>query len=104
MSTEQTRHTCNCSKTNCLPVLRSYKHGRAAVIAALDWVVRNATKPAVATLSLGIPTGAWSRTLEAAARRVLAAGILVVVAAGASRILARLSTVCAHCHRSFGAF
>jgi hypothetical protein len=54
----------------------------AIATAALDWVVRNATRPAVATLSLGIPVGGWSRALEAATRRVLAAGILVVVAAG----------------------
>ena len=59
------------------------KHDVVAAFTALDWVVRNATRPAVCTLSLGIPVGAWSRALEAAARRVLAAGILVVVAAGA---------------------
>jgi subtilisin family serine protease len=71
----------------CLPTAASTIHV-AAANAALDWVVRNATKPAVATLSLGIPVGAWSRALEAAARRVLAAGILVVVAAGVPPILA----------------
>jgi len=51
--------------------------------AALEWVVRNATKPAVATLSLGIPVGAWSQALETAVQRVTASGVLVVVAAGA---------------------
>lgn len=53
--------------------------------AALEWVVRNATKPAVATLSLGIPVGAWSQALETAVQRVTASGVLVVVAAGAHR-------------------
>ena len=79
-------HACKQRLHPCLPTAPTTHV--AAAIAALDWVVRNATKPAVATLSLGIPVGAWSRALEAAARRVLAAGILVVVAAGVPPILA----------------
>lgn len=62
-----------------------------ACIAALDWVTHNGTKPSVATLSLGIPVGAWSQTLEDATKRVLAAGILVVVAAGCSLVFAACS-------------
>jgi subtilisin family serine protease len=97
VSTEQTRHMCNCTKVACLSVRCSKNHGRAAATAALDWVVRNATKPAIATLSLGIPVGSWSRALEAAARRVLAAGILVVVAAGACPMLAHRNWVYCNC-------
>ena len=97
LSTEHARHTCNCTKTACLPVRHSYNHGLAAATAALDWVVRNAIKPAVATLSLGIPVGPWSQALEAAARRVLAAGVLVVVAAGAFPMLAHRNWVYCDC-------
>lgn len=42
----------------------------------------NAKKPAVATLSLGIPVGATSKALEAAVQKTLDKGILVVVASG----------------------
>ena len=51
---------------------------------ALDWLMQNATRPAVATLSLGIPIGAWSQSLETAVQQVLASGVLVVVAEGDS--------------------
>lgn len=50
--------------------------------AALEWLWSNAKKPAVATLSLGIPVGAWSKALETAVQNTLRRGILVVVAAG----------------------
>jgi hypothetical protein len=54
--------------------------------AALEWVADNAVKPAVASLSLGVPSGQWSRSLEAAVKHVIDAGIPVVVAAGNSAV------------------
>ena len=56
--------------------------GAALRAAALEWLWSNAKKPAVATLSLGIPVGAWSKALETAVQNTLRRGILVVVAAG----------------------
>ncbi|WIA17834.1 hypothetical protein OEZ85_009340 [Tetradesmus obliquus] len=56
------------------------------VVAALEWVANNARKPAVASLSLGVPSGQWSRSLEAAVKNVIAAGVPVVVAAGNSAV------------------
>lgn len=56
-------------------------------VAALDWVAANAQKPAVATLSLGIQVGSWSRVLEDAVRSlVVNHGITVVVASGNSGV------------------
>ena len=53
--------------------------------AGLDWVAQNAVKPAVVTLSLGIPAGAYSQTLDAAVLSIVAnSSITVVVAAGAN--------------------
>jgi hypothetical protein len=52
----------------------------------LEWVANNAVKPAVASLSLGVPSGQWSRSLEAAVKNVIAAEIPVVVAAGNSAV------------------
>eukprot|EP00879_Flechtneria_rotunda_P001995 GHRR01002171.1.p1 GENE.GHRR01002171.1~~GHRR01002171.1.p1 ORF type:complete len:748 (+),score=234.78 GHRR01002171.1:134-2377(+) len=55
------------------------------VVAALDWVAENAVKPAVASLSLGVPSGQWSKAMEAAVQHlVLNVGIPVVVASGNS--------------------
>jgi subtilisin family serine protease len=54
--------------------------------AALEWVADNAVKPAVASLSLGVPAGQWSRSLEAAVKHVIEAGVPVVVAAGNSAV------------------
>lgn len=54
--------------------------------AGLDWVASNAKKPAVASLSLGVPSGQWSRSLETAVQHVIDAGIPVVVAAGNSAV------------------
>ena len=52
--------------------------------AGLDWVAQNAVKPAVVTLSLGIPAGAYSQTLDAAVRSLVTnSSITVVVASGA---------------------
>jgi subtilisin family serine protease len=52
---------------------------------ALQWVAENAIKPAVVSLSLGVPAGAWSRPLDDAVRHLTEAlGISVVVAAGNS--------------------
>ncbi|GBF94509.1 peptidase S8 [Raphidocelis subcapitata] len=56
------------------------------VVAALDWVAANARRPAVVTLSLGVPAGEWSAAMEHAVRSVVVnSGILVVVAAGNDR-------------------
>jgi subtilisin family serine protease len=56
-------------------------------VAALDWVAANAKKPAVATLSLGIQVGSWSRTLEDAVRSLVNNhGVTVVVASGNSQV------------------
>eukprot|EP00873_Tetraselmis_striata_P003941 jgi/Tetstr1/424205/TSEL_014811.t1 len=56
------------------------------VIAGLEWVVKNAERPAVVTLSLGVPVGVWSRSLEEAIDRVLHEhNISVIVASGNGR-------------------
>jgi subtilisin family serine protease len=56
-------------------------------VAALDWVAANAKKPAIATLSLGIQVGSWSRVLEDAVRSlVVNHGISVIVASGNSAV------------------
>ena len=49
------------------------------VIAGIDWVTANATKPAVANLSLG---GGASQALDDAVRRSAASGVFYSVAAG----------------------
>lgn len=51
----------------------------AQVIAGVDWVTRNARKPAVANLSLG---GPHSAELNAAVRTSIASGVTYTVAAG----------------------
>jgi hypothetical protein len=38
---------------------------------ALDWVASSARRPAVVTLSLGVPAGNWSSALEEAVRSVI---------------------------------
>ncbi|WKU06130.1 S8 family peptidase [Micromonospora sp. HUAS LYJ1] len=55
----------------------------AGVIAGIDWVTANATRPAVANLSLG---GGTSTTLDAAVRRSIAAGVTYSIAAGNSGV------------------
>ncbi|QKW13605.1 MULTISPECIES: S8 family peptidase [unclassified Micromonospora] len=55
----------------------------AGVIAGVDWVTANATRPAVANLSLG---GGASTTLDAAVRRSINAGITYAIAAGNSGV------------------
>ncbi|WP_330264371.1 S8 family peptidase [Streptomyces griseorubiginosus] len=49
------------------------------VIAGIDWVTRNARKPAVANLSLG---GTYNAQLDAAVRNSIASGVTYAVAAG----------------------
>ena len=57
------------------------------VIAGLDWVAAHHRKPAVATLSLGIAVGRWSRALEDAVKRLVTVhGVVVVVASGNSGV------------------
>jgi subtilisin family serine protease len=51
----------------------------SAIIAGIDWVTRNAARPAVANLSLG---GTPSAALNAAVTRSIAAGVTYAVAAG----------------------
>jgi subtilisin family serine protease len=51
----------------------------AQVIAGIDWVTRNARKPAVANLSLG---GFYNAQLDAAVRNSIASGVTFTVAAG----------------------
>lgn len=53
----------------------------ADVIAGVDWVARNARKPAVANMSLG---GGASRALDRAVRDAIRAGVVFVAAAGNS--------------------
>ena len=49
------------------------------IVAGVDWVTRNAAKPAVANMSLG---GGGSTALDSAVSRSIAAGITYAVAAG----------------------
>ncbi|MCQ0023863.1 S8 family peptidase [Streptomyces somaliensis DSM 40738] len=51
----------------------------SGVVAGIDWVTRNAVKPAVANMSLG---GGVDSTLDQAVRNSVAAGITYAVAAG----------------------
>jgi subtilisin family serine protease len=51
----------------------------SAIIAGVDWVTKNAVKPAVANMSLGGPV---SSALNAAVARSIAAGVTYAVAAG----------------------
>lgn len=61
-------------------VLDCYGYGTwSSVIAGLDWVAQNHTKPAVANLSLG---GGASAAVDAAVRSLIASGVTVVAAAG----------------------
>ncbi|CAM3917664.1 S8 family peptidase [Kibdelosporangium persicum] len=55
----------------------------ATVIAGIDWVTRNARKPAVANMSLG---GAANQALDDAVRRSIASGVTYGVAAGSSAV------------------
>jgi subtilisin family serine protease len=58
---------------------------RTLIIAGLEWVAQNAVKPAVVSLSLGVPAGQWSQPLEDAIKHLTEVmGIAVVVAAGNS--------------------
>ena len=49
------------------------------IIAGVDWVTKNAAKPAVANMSLG---GSTSKALDNAVRRSIASGVTYVLAAG----------------------
>jgi subtilisin family serine protease len=51
----------------------------SAIIKGIDWVTRNAVKPAVANMSLG---GSTSKTLNDAVKKSIEAGITYAVAAG----------------------
>ncbi|WP_418958919.1 S8 family peptidase [Streptomyces tritici] len=51
----------------------------AGVVAGIDWVTRNAVKPAVANMSLG---GGADATLDAAVRNSIASGVTYAIAAG----------------------
>ncbi|MDQ1651930.1 MAG: hypothetical protein QOI35_1130 [Cryptosporangiaceae bacterium] len=51
----------------------------SGVVAGIDWVAKNAVKPAVANMSLG---GGASQAMDDAVRRAIAAGVTFAVAAG----------------------
>ncbi|MFE9251546.1 S8 family peptidase [Streptomyces sp. NPDC007088] len=51
----------------------------AQVVAGIDWVARNAVKPAVANMSLG---GGANTSIDTAVRNAIAAGVTFAVAAG----------------------
>ena len=53
----------------------------SGVVAGIDWVARNAQKPAVANMSLG---GGASNATDSAVQRAVSAGVTMVVAAGNS--------------------
>lgn len=55
----------------------------SGVIAGIDWVARNAVKPAVANMSLG---GGANASVDDAVRKTVASGISVAVAAGNSGV------------------
>jgi subtilisin family serine protease len=55
------------------------KGSYSAIIKGIDWVTKNAVRPAVANMSLG---GSRSSTLDAAVKRSIAAGVSYAVAAG----------------------
>ncbi|GAA4291988.1 S8 family peptidase [Actinokineospora soli] len=57
----------------------------SGVIAGIDWITRNAVKPAVVNVSLG---GAANQALDDAVRRSIASGITYSVTGGSSRSLA----------------
>lgn len=61
----------------------------AQVIAGIDWVTKNARKPAVANLSLG---GTANPQLDAAVRNSIASGVTYTVAAGNDGLPAFLSS------------
>ncbi|CAK0785055.1 hypothetical protein CVIRNUC_008260 [Coccomyxa viridis] len=55
----------------------------SSIIAGLDWLMLNHVAPAVATMSLGVPVGQWSRALDSAVTSLIdQAKVTVVVAAG----------------------
>ncbi|ALG11367.1 hypothetical protein AOZ06_34885 [Kibdelosporangium phytohabitans] len=71
-------------KINIVPVKVLDANGSgsfATVIAGIDWITRNARKPAVANMSLG---GAANQALDDAVRRSIASGVTYGVAAGSS--------------------
>ena len=41
-------------------------HGLCACCAGLDWLLMNHQPPAVATMSLTVPVGLWSKVLDTA--------------------------------------
>ncbi|MCX5204100.1 S8 family peptidase [Streptomyces sp. NBC_00237] len=59
----------------------------ASVIAGIDWVAKNARKPAVANMSLG---GVANAQLDAAVRNAIASGVTFVLAAGNDSLPASL--------------
>ncbi|MGK5446482.1 S8 family peptidase [Streptomyces radiopugnans] len=61
----------------------------SGVVAGVDWVTRNAVKPAVANMSLG---GGANSTLDTAVRNSIASGVTYAVAAGNSNTNASTSS------------
>ncbi|GAX79338.1 hypothetical protein CEUSTIGMA_g6779.t1 [Chlamydomonas eustigma] len=55
-------------------------------VAGLDWISRHLVHPSVIVMSLGVPEGSWSSTLESAVSSIIKDhGVTVVVAAGNSK-------------------
>lgn len=68
---------------SCTPVAHATVFGHAC--AGLDWVAQTAVKPAVVSLSLGVPAGQWSQPMEDAIKHLTeVVGLPVVVASGNS--------------------
>ena len=63
----------------------------SAVIAGVDWVTKNAQKPAVANMSLG---GGANSTLDTAVSNSIASGVTYAVAAGNGNILGFAQNAC----------
>lgn len=64
-------------------VLNCYIEGQwSQILAGVDWVTRNAVRPAVVNMSLGGAAGSGSLALEAAIRNSIASGLTYVLAAG----------------------
>lgn len=65
--------------------------------AGLDWVAAHAVRPAVATLSLGLLGGAWSRALDAAATALVRDHNVTLVAAAGNGCIPQAPAAATSC-------